>query len=99
MRVKKRQSDTKYDAVVVAVGNECDIALLHVENEQFWTDIEGGLHPGDLPTLQDAVLVVGYPSPGNQISVTAGVTSRVEMQQYVHGQGELLAVQIDAAVS
>lgn len=107
--LKKRYSDTKYPARVVAIGNECDIALLEVDSEQFWEDfdehvgMDDGRHafltPGPLPELQDPVLVIGYPSPGNQISVTAGVTSRVEMQNYVHGQGELLAVQIDAAVS
>lgn len=107
--VKKRYSDTKYAARVVAIGNECDIAMLHVDIDEFWEDFDehvgkdDGRHaflkPGPLPELQDPVLVIGYPSPGNQISVTAGVSSRVEMQHYVHGQGELLAVQIDAAVS
>ena len=107
--LKKRYSDTKYPAKVVAIGNECDIAQLHVESEEFWEDLEDQvgmnntkhafLQPGPLPQLQDSVLVIGYPSPGNQISVTAGVSSRVEMQNYVHGQGDLLAVQIDAAVS
>lgn len=104
VRLKKRDSDTKYAAHVVAIGNECDIALLRVDSEEFWADFERqdstttSLTPGPLPQLQDSVLVIGYPSPGNQISVTAGVSSRVEMQHYVHGQGELLAVQIDAAV-
>lgn len=107
--VKKRYSDTKYPARVIAIGNECDIAQLEVQSEEFWDEFEhhvgldDGRHPflmpGPLPELQDPVLVIGYPSPGNQISVTAGVSSRVEMQHYVHGQGELLAVQIDAAVS
>lgn len=107
--VKKRYSDTKYMADVIAIGNECDIALLEVRSDQFWDEfdhhvgLDVGRHPflspGPLPELQDPVLVIGYPSPGNQISVTAGVSSRVEMQHYVHGQGELLAVQIDAAVS
>lgn len=106
VKVKRRDSDTKYPATVVSIGNECDIALLKVDNEQFWDQFEADvldqvpyLTPGPLPHLQDSVLVIGYPSPGNQISVTAGVSSRVEMQHYVHGQGELLTVQIDAAVS
>lgn len=106
--VKKRYNDTKHAAKVVAIGNECDIALLAVEDEEFWREFESHMEPyesrvpylmpGELPQLQDPVLVVGYPSPGNQISVTAGVASRVEMLDYLHGEGELLAVQIDAAV-
>lgn len=110
VKVKHRDSDTKYAATVVAIGIECDIALLKVEDEEFWSHFDEHstnakpnrapyLTPGPLPHLQDSVFVVGYPSPGNQISVTAGVASRVEMQQYVHGQDELLTVQIDAAVS
>lgn len=106
IKIKKRDSDKKYTASVVAIGNECDIALLKVDDDSFWNQFEEETHdrvpyltPGPLPQLQDPVLVVGYPSPGNQISVTAGVSSRVEMQHYVHGQGELLTVQIDAAVS
>lgn len=108
MLVKKRYNDTKHAAKVVAIGNECDIALLAVEDEEFWREFESHMEPyesrvpylmpGELPQLQDPVLVVGYPSPGNQISVTAGVASRVEMLDYLHGEGELLAVQIDAAV-
>lgn len=105
VRVKKRYSDIKYDAEVIAIGNECDIALLKVHDEYFWEEFEENhgtdqlLYPGPLPELQDPVRVIGYPSPGNQISVTAGVCSRIEMQHYVYGQDELLAVQIDAAVS
>eukprot|EP00178_Gracilaria_changii_P003773 TRINITY_DN156_c0_g2_i1.p1 TRINITY_DN156_c0_g2~~TRINITY_DN156_c0_g2_i1.p1 ORF type:complete len:548 (+),score=58.63 TRINITY_DN156_c0_g2_i1:348-1991(+) len=105
VRLKKRYSDVRYHAKVVAIGNECDIALLQVDDEEFWDEFEechdskSLLYPGPLPELQDAVRVIGYPSPGNQISVTAGVCSRVEMQHYVHGQDELLAVQIDAAIN
>lgn len=110
VKVKRRDSDTKYSANVIAIGNECDLALLGVEDEEFWRhfdehSIHGQTHrapyltPGPLPHLQDSVFVIGYPSPGNQISVTAGVASRVEMQQYVHGQDELLTVQIDAAIN
>lgn len=104
VRVKKRYSDVKYDAHVIAIGNECDIALLHVDDDEFWEEFEEYhklgqlLHPGPLPELQDPVRVIGYPSPGNQIGITAGVCSRVEMLHYAHGQDELLAVQIDAAV-
>ena len=35
--------------------------------------------------LQEEVTVVGYPIGGDNLSVTRGVVSRVEPQQYVHG--------------
>lgn len=41
----------------------------------------------------------GYPINGDNVSVTVGVVSRVEPQQYTHGASHLLAVQIDAAIN
>jgi len=35
--------------------------------------------------LQDDVTVVGYPMGGDNVSVTSGVVSRIEPQQYTHG--------------
>jgi S1-C subfamily serine protease len=48
---------------------------------------------------QDEVSVVGYPTGGDNISVTRGIVSRVEPQQYAHGTTTLLAIQIDAAIN
>lgn len=96
--MKRRGDDTKFIARVLAIGVECDIALLAVDDENFW---EGAtpLKFGGLPNLQDAVTVVGYPIGGDTISVTSGVVSRIEVMSYVHGSTELLGVQIDAAVN
>ncbi|KAG6549580.1 hypothetical protein Mapa_008962 [Marchantia paleacea] len=98
VKVKRRGIDTKFVATVLAVGRECDIALLSVQDEEFWADVEP-LEFGGLPRLQDPVTVVGYPIGGETISVTSGVVSRVEITSYAHGATELLAVQIDAAIN
>lgn len=98
VKVKRRGDDQKFIAEVLAIGTECDIALLTVKDEGFWE----GVHPldfGPLPRLQDAVAVVGYPIGGDTISVTSGVVSRIEVTSYVHGSTELLGVQIDAAIN
>ncbi|CAI5974671.1 unnamed protein product [Closterium sp. NIES-64] len=50
VKVKKRGSDTKYLATVLAVGTECDIALLSVEDDEFWKDVQP-LKLGSLPQL------------------------------------------------
>ncbi|XP_072966078.1 protease Do-like 10, mitochondrial [Typha angustifolia] len=96
--VRKHGSPTKYKAEVQAVGHECDLALLTVESEEFW-DGMNSLELGDIPFLQEAVAVVGYPQGGDNISVTKGVVSRVEPTQYVHGATQLMAIQIDAAIN
>ena len=58
VKVKKRGDDRKYLAKVLAIGTECDIALLTVDDPLFW---ENGtlVQWGDLPTLQEPVFVVG----------------------------------------
>ena len=45
---------------------------------------------------QEEVTVVGFPVGGDNMSITAGVVSRIDMQEYTHGCPELLVVQIDA---
>lgn len=98
VKLKRRGSDDKYVATVLAIGRECDIALLTVKDDAFWA----GLQPlsfGPLPELQEAVAVVGYPIGGETISVTSGVVSRIEVTSYVHGRDELLGIQIDAAIN
>lgn len=98
VKVKKRGDDRKFIARVLSAGEECDIALLAVDDESFWEDTEP-ISFGELPALQDSVYVVGYPIGGDTISVTSGVVSRIEVTSYAHGASELLAVQIDAAIN
>ncbi|KDP32493.1 hypothetical protein JCGZ_13418 [Jatropha curcas] len=96
--VRRHGSPTKYKAEVQAVGHECDLAILVIESEEFWEGMNF-LELGDVPFLQEAVAVVGYPQGGDNISVTKGVVSRVEPTQYVHGASQLMAIQIDAAIN
>lgn len=98
VKLKKRGSDTKYLATVLAIGTECDIAMLTVNDDEFWEGVSP-VEFGNLPSLQDAVTVVGYPIGGDTISVTSGVVSRIEILSYVHGSTELLGLQIDAAIN
>ncbi|KAE8709969.1 Protease Do-like 10 [Hibiscus syriacus] len=86
------------NAHVQAVGHECDLAILVVESPEFWEGMNF-LELGDIPFLQEAVVVVGYPQGGDNISITKGVVSRVEPTQYVHGATQLMAIQIDAAIN
>jgi len=96
--VRKHGDPTKYTARVVAVGHECDLAVLTTDSDEFWASTQP-LQFGGIPELQDPVAVVGYPTGGDNISVSVGVVSRVEPQQYVHGATSLLAIQIDAAIN
>ena len=87
------------NARVIAIGHDSDTALLTVDdNDEFWDGL-GFLELGGLPELQARVTVVGYPTGGDNISVTAGVVSRVELHQYSMSMVSLLAIQIDAAIN
>ena len=98
VQLKRRDKDRKFIAKVLAIGTDCDIALLTVEESEFWEGVSP-LSLGPLPHLQDYVTVVGYPVGGDTISVTSGVVSRVEVTQYTHGSCDLLGIQIDAAIN
>ena len=39
VKVKKRGSDKKFIAKVLAIGTECDLALLSVEDEKFLKNV------------------------------------------------------------
>lgn len=58
--VRKHGGSTKFRAQVEAVGHECDLAILVVDSEEFWEGVTF-LELGDIPFLQQAVAVVGYP--------------------------------------
>jgi len=98
VKLKKRGDDKKYVARVLAIGVECDLALLTVDDASFFDDVSPARF-GRLPSLQDSVTVVGYPIGGVAISVTSGVVSRIEVTAYSHGSSELLGLQIDAAIN
>ena len=45
--------------------------------------------------VQAEVDVIGYPTGGDNISITHGVVSRIELQNYTHtGTNNLIAVQV-----
>eukprot|EP00546_Thalassionema_frauenfeldii_P001705 CAMPEP_0178934138 /NCGR_PEP_ID=MMETSP0786-20121207/23701_1 /TAXON_ID=186022 /ORGANISM="Thalassionema frauenfeldii, Strain CCMP 1798" /LENGTH=513 /DNA_ID=CAMNT_0020611897 /DNA_START=212 /DNA_END=1753 /DNA_ORIENTATION=+ len=98
IQVQRRGQSEKYQARIEAQANECDLALLEVEDESFWEGLEP-LNFGDLPMLQDEVEVLGYPTGGDSLSVTKGVVSRIELQEYTQATSFLLAMQIDAAIN
>jgi len=98
MMVRKPGVQKKYIARLEAIGNECDMAILKVEDPAFFDGLKA-LELGDLPELQTSVTVMGYPVGGDNISVTEGISSRIEPIVYSHSGRRLLAVQIDAAIN
>jgi S1-C subfamily serine protease len=98
IQVKKDADPQKYTAEVIAVGHDCDLALLKVHDPQFFEDVTP-LEFGELPKQKDNVTVIGHPQGGGKISITEGVVSRVEVTSYAQSSRQLLTVQVDAAVN
>lgn len=97
--LKRRGDDFKFPGSVLAVGSECDLALLTVEDDAFWQDIIPLELSTELPRLQQNVAVVGYPIGGQSLAVSAGVVSRLQMTHYSFASASLLAIQTDAAIN
>jgi S1-C subfamily serine protease len=99
LQVQKPSHPDKAIARVRAVCHDADLALLEVvEPADFLADVTPA-ELGEMPRLRDEVAVVGYPVGGEEISITEGVVSRIEVQRYSHSQRNLLAVTVDAAIN
>jgi len=99
IRVRKRGSSKKYDAKVLIISHECDLAVLEVEDENFWKKTQPLEFANDLVRLLTEVVVIGYPMGGDAMSLTKGVVSRIGVKSYPHGYGFLPYVQTDAAIN
>ena len=98
VEVKRAGGTQRYVARVAHVDHEADLALLTVEDEEFF-DGAPGVPIGSLPRIQAKLQVYGFPIGGETLSVTAGVVSRIEVSSYAHSLANLLSVQIDAALN
>ena len=98
LQVQKISDPNKVVAMVKGICHDCDLALLEVADASF---MQGVTPPtvGKMPNLRDRVSVVGFPVGGDEISITEGVVSRVEVQRYSHSQRHLLAITVDAAIN
>jgi S1-C subfamily serine protease len=65
--VRRYQDPRPYLARVVYIGHDCDLALLALEDESFFDNLEP-LDLGDLPKVRSSVVTYGYPAGGEQIS-------------------------------
>jgi len=98
IEVQRYGQRKRYIAKVYAVSHQADLALLKVEEKAFFEGVKP-LTFGTLPSVEQRIVVYGYPMGGNTLSATIGVVSRVEHHTYAHSGESFLAVQVDAAVN
>ncbi|HEX3036113.1 MAG TPA: serine protease, partial [Thermodesulfobacteriota bacterium] len=98
IQVRRHGEAKRYNARVLFVSHETDLALLTVDDPEFFEGVKP-LEVGPLPKTQQEVTVYGFPKGGDTLSITKGVVSRIEHQTYAHSFIGFLAVQIDAAIN
>ncbi len=103
VQVRANQSGNKLTARVETLARDMDLAILKLEDDDFFKD-----HPplpcaSTLPEIKDAVMAFGYPVGGDSLSVTKGIVSRIDFSPYGYdpaGTGAAgLRIQVDAAIN
>jgi S1-C subfamily serine protease len=98
VQVRRPGDAKKYEATVEFVAHDAELAILKVKDPAFYK----GAKPvalGDLPHQRDKVAVYGFPAGGDDLSITEGIISRIEVIDYSHSSRRLLALQTDAAIN
>ncbi|MBP7735852.1 MAG: trypsin-like peptidase domain-containing protein [Spirochaetes bacterium] len=99
IQVRKEIDPELYDAEIMFIAHDCDLALLRVKDPRFYANTQV-LELGEIPELRSMVTTYGYPMGGSRISITAGVTSRIEIGEYSHmGSVSFIMIQTDAAIN
>lgn len=97
IQVKKAGEARKYTAYVDAISNESDLATLKVYDTSFFKNSQP-IKVGVLPKYRDNIVVYGFPTGGDELSITEGVISRIEKMKYIQSSTNLLACQIDGTL-
>lgn len=87
-----------YPAKILQISHASDLALLSVEDDDFWNSVSC-FELGEDLGLEDQLKVIGFPMGGNELAVTSGKVSRVEVGEYTHSGLNLLHYQVDAAIN
>ncbi|KAF7121182.1 hypothetical protein RHSIM_Rhsim13G0039900 [Rhododendron simsii] len=94
--LKNRNSDTLYEASVLAVAPECDIAMLTVSDDEFWKGVKPVEFGGTLAP-KDKLTILGYHGESCVYVKRARVT-RVGMKCYSQMGAEFLALEVNVTI-
>jgi S1-C subfamily serine protease len=96
--VQANQTTEKVTGEVLFVAPDIDLALVTVKDKSFFKDHRPLPLADALPNIKDTVNVYGYPEGGEQLSITAGIVSRIEYARLSY-DGAALRIQVDAALN
>ncbi|MGH7825666.1 MAG: PDZ domain-containing protein [Candidatus Binatia bacterium] len=96
--VQPNQSANRIPARVEGIAPSIDLAVLSIGDEKFFEGRGSLPFADELPRVKDTVNVYGYPTGGTELSVTQGIVSRIEFNDYYY-QTSGLRIQVDAALN
>jgi len=98
LRVRLANEVEKYEAERFCVSYQSDLALIEVSDPEFLAKAKP-VEIGSMVNIRDEVATIGFPVGGDEISVTEGVVSRIEVGDYAQSGLGMLQVQVDSAIN
>jgi len=98
IQVRKNGEVKRVPAAIEYIAHQVDLAILTIDDPMFFKNTVP-LAFGDLPEIQDKIVVAGYPMGGDEVSYSLGIVSRIETQRYSHSLETFLMIQVDAAIN
>lgn len=99
LQVKLACYPRHFTARVVAIGHDCDLALLKVDDPLFARIAEPLSWAPAMPKVRDAVVICGFPMGGEHLAITYGRIARYEVRVYANQEQDLMLCQLDALAS
>ncbi len=106
LQVRFTEEAQKYSAKVILIEPDCDLALLDItkDKEKFWSKAKPLSLLDRMFKVGEKLNVCGFPMGGNELCVTEGQVSRIEVSSYVESvsggsEVELLQGQVSAAIN
>ena len=96
--VQMQQGGDQLPANVTAIGPGIDLALVELHDPDALEDLSGLEIADGLAEIKTRISAYGYPTGGNDLSVTDGIVSRIEFAMYYYGAMGV-RVQVDAALN
>lgn len=99
LQVKLACDPRRFQARVVAIGHDCDLAILKVDDPLF-SEIATPLPwARKMPVVRDSVVACGFPMGGEHLAVTEGSVARFEVGTYANQGVDLMLCQLDVLAS
>jgi S1-C subfamily serine protease len=96
--VQTRKGGDQLNAKVTAIGPGIDLAVVELADPEKLKELQPVPLADELPELKSRVSVYGYPTGGDDLSITDGIVSRIEFTGYNYGAAGV-RIQVDAALN